>query len=169
MLVALLACGMMACDEKKITDEDLKKAESALFNEDMTANPEAVPAAVKTFCTFAEQNPDNPAAPEWLFKAMEIEVSMGQEKADKSIEICNKLMKDYPNYEKTPIAMFMIGSMVYEDQLKDLDKARAMFEKILTDYPESEITPSVQASIQYLGMTPEEIMRQFEEKETAEE
>lgn len=167
MLVAVLACGMLACGGKKTTEEDLKKAEAALFNDDMTANPEAAPAAVKAFCDFAKQNPNDPASPEWLFKALEIAV--GQKDAAKSEEICQLLMKKYPTYEKTPFGMFMLASMVYDDQQKDLDKARAMLERIILDYPDSEITPSAEAMTQFLGMTPEEILKQFQERETAEE
>ena len=160
MLVAMMAFGMMACGGKKITEEDLKKVEAALFNDDMTANPEAVSEAVEKFCQFAKQNPDNPNAPEWLFKAFEISVS--QKDTQKSEEICNQLMKNYPNYDKTPFGMFMLASFIYDDQQKDLDKARGMYEKIMTDYPESEIIPSVEASLKFLGMTAEEIVKQFE-------
>lgn len=167
MLVAMIALGMMACGRKKVTEEDLKKAEAALFNDDMTANPEAVSEAVEKFCQFAKQTPDHPNAPEWLFKAFEISVS--QKDAQKSEEICNQLMKNYPNYDKTPFGMFMLASFVYDDQLKDLDKAREMYEKIMTDYPESEIIPSVEASLNFLGMTAEEIVRQFELQELEEQ
>lgn len=167
MLVALLAFGMFACGEKKITEDDLKQAEKAMFNDDMTANPEAAAVAVKQFCKFAKQNPDDPTAPDWLFKALEL--SVGQKDAAKSEEICQQLMDKYPTFEKTPIAMFMMASMVYDDQLKDLDKARAMFEKIISDYPESEIRPSAEAMMNYLGMTPEEILKQFEQFEQFEQ
>ena len=163
MLVALLAFGMMACGEKKITEDDLKQAEKAMFNDDMIANPEAATVAVEKFCKFAKQNPDDPTAPEWLFKALEIAV--GQKDAAKSEKICQSLMDKYPTYEKTPFGMFMMASMVYDDQLKDLDKARAMLEKIIADYPDSEITPSAEVMINYLGMTPEEILKQFEQFE----
>ena len=166
MLVAVLAFGMLACGGKKVTEDDLKKAEAALFNDDMTANPEAAPIAVKTFCNFAKQNPDDPSAPDWLFKALEI--SVGQKDATKAEEICQLLMDKYPTYEKTPFGMFMMASMVYEDQLKDLDKARTMYERILADYPGSEIAPSAEASLNFMGMSPEEIVRQFEKMENAE-
>ena len=149
MLVATMAFAMLACGEKKLTQDDLKKAEAALFNEDMTANPEAAPVAI-----------DDPSAPDWLFKALEIAV--GQNDAAKSEEICQQLMDKYPTYEKTPFGMFMLASFVYHDQMNDLDKARALLERIVSDYPESEITPSAEASIGFLGMTPEEIIKHFE-------
>ena len=42
-----------------------------------------------------------------------------------------------------------------------------MFERIIADYPESEIKPSAEAMMNYLGMTPEEILKQFEEAEAS--
>lgn len=167
MLVALLAFGMFACGEKKLTEDDLKQAEKAMFNDDMTANPEAAAVAVEQFCKFAKQNPDDPNAPDWLFKAMEIAVR--QKDAKKSAEICDKLTESYPKSERTPVAMFMLATLVYDDQLNDIDKAREVYEKILSDYPESEIAPSVEASLKYLGMSAEEIVKEFERmQETAE-
>lgn len=160
MILAVLAFGMLACGEKKLTENDLKQAEATLFNDDMTPNTEAVPVVVEKYCTFAEQNPDAPTAPDWLFKALEISVT--QKDIEKSGEICEKLMKDYPDYDKTPVGMFMMASFIYEDQLHDLDMARAMYERILADYPESELIPSVQASLRNLGKTPEELVREFE-------
>ena len=160
MMLAMLAFGMLACGEKKLTEEDLKQVEATLFNDDLTPNPEVVPVVVEKFCTFVEQNPDAATAPDWLFKALEISVS--QKDVEKSGEICDKLMKDYPDYDKTPAGMFMMASFIYEDQLRDLDKARAMYERIIADYPESELIPSVQASLKNLGKTPEELIREFE-------
>ena len=43
MLVALLAFGMFACGEKKLTEDDLKKAEETLFNEDQSVNEAVAP------------------------------------------------------------------------------------------------------------------------------
>jgi tetratricopeptide (TPR) repeat protein len=138
----------------------LKQAEATLFNDDLTTNAEVIPAVVEKYCQFVEQNPDAATAPDWLFKALEISVS--QKDVEKSGEICDKLMKDYPDYDKTPAGMFMTASFIYEDQLRDLDKAREMYEKILADYPENELIPSVEASLRNLGKTPEELIREFE-------
>ena len=157
---ALLAFALLACGGKKLTEDDLKQAEASLFNEDLTLNTEAVPVVVEKYCTFVEQNPDAATAPDWLFKALEICVN--QKDVEKSGEICEKLMKDYPDYDKTPAGMFMMASFIYEDQLSDLDKARAMYERILAEYPESELIPSVQASLRNLGKTPEELIKEFE-------
>lgn len=166
MTFVLLAFVMLACGEKerKLTQDDLKAAEATLFNEDMTVNDSVVTQVVEQYCLFVEQNPNDATAPDWLFKALEISVS--RKDVEKSVAICDKMMQDYPRFDKTPIGMYMVASFIYEDQLHDFDKARTMYERIISDYPENEIIPSVQASLKNLGKTPEEIIREFELMQT---
>lgn len=156
MVLALLAFGIFACGEKKITEDDLKKVESTLSDESGKLNEEAVPTAVEKFCKFVDQNPDNPSAPDWLFKAMQFEIKVGA--SDKAIELCDKLLNDYPDYRNNPAALVMLANEVYDSQLHDLDKARATYEKVISDYPDSNWVESAEKLIEYLGLTPEEIM-----------
>ena len=160
-MVAVLTIMMMACGDSKLKVEDLRKAETTLFNDDMTANTEAVPEVVDMFCKYVDENPEAEDAPEWLFKALEIAV--GYLEPEIAIEIGDKLFKQYPDYEKTPVGMFMLGTMVYEDKLGELGKAKMLYEKLIADYPDSEFVPAAQQSIINLGKTPEEIIREFEE------
>lgn len=156
VMLAVLAFGMMACGEKKLTQDDLKKAESTLVDEQGNLNKEAVPAVVEKFCKFVEQNPDDATAPQWLFKALQIEIKT--EESEKAIEICNKLVEKYPDYENTPAALVMTASEVYDSQLHDLDNARATYERVISEYPGSDWAKNAEMMIEYLGLTPEEIL-----------
>lgn len=152
---------MAACGGPKMTEEDAKKAEFSLFENGMVVNEEAAANAVDVYCRFVDQNADAETAPSWLFKALEISVSFLE--PDKAIEIGNKLMNLYPDYEKTPVGIFMLANMVYEEKLGDLDAAKALYEKIINDYPDNEFVPSAKQSIMNLGKTPEQLIREFEE------
>jgi len=158
MLFALLAFGMLACGgkEKKLTIEDLKEVESTLFNEDHSMNMEAAPKVAETFCQFVEQNPNDSTAATWLFHAMEINVLLKD--ADKSTELCNRLVKEYPDSEWTPRALLYVGSFVYNDQLNDTAQAHVMFQRLIDDYPDSPLVEDAKKSIEFLGLTSEEIM-----------
>lgn len=166
LLAVAMLLVMVGCQNqnKKVTEKDVKAAEEALFNEDLTANPDAVPQAIATFSRFAEENPDHAEAPEYLFKALEISVNTRQD-AQQSIDLCNRLLADYPEFDKNPVALFMIASFVYDDQLHDLDKARETYQQIVDEYPESPFANDAAISIQQLGMSPEELIRMFEAQE----
>ena len=154
----LLAFGMLACGgkEKKLTQDDLKAAEETLFNEDRSLNEAKAPQVAEKYCQFVEQNPDDSTAAKWLFHAMEINVML--KNSDKSIELCNQLTEDYPNSEWTPRALLYVGSFVYNDQLNDTAQAHATLQRLIDDYPDSELVEDAQKSIEYLGLTPEQIM-----------
>ena len=165
-LIAMLAFGLLACGEKKLTYEDMKKAEATLFNEDGLIDTVKAPKVANKFCQFVEQNPNDSTAPLWLYHAMELNIMM--KNTEKSIELCNKLAEQYPNSKWTPRGLYILGSFVYEKEFVDLDKAREIYDRIIADYPDSEIIESVKASKKYLGWTPEQIMadisfRQFDQ------
>jgi len=154
MMLAVLAFGMMACGEKKLTQEDMKEAELTLFGDDGAIKPEVAPEVAEKYCKFVEQNPDDPTAPTWLFHAMELNIAM--KNADKSVELCNKLLEQYPESKWAPNALLVLGSYVYEDQLNDTAQAHQAYQRLIDNYPDSGLVNDAQVLIECLGMTDEE-------------
>ena len=163
LIIALMAIFVVAgCNRNPKTSlDDVKKAESAHFNEDMTANAEAVPNAIATFGKYVEDNPEAAEAPDVLFKAVEVSINTKQD-AQQSIGLVNKLVTDYPKFDKNPVALFMLATFVYDEQLGDLDKARETYQQVIDNYPESPFAKDAEISITQLGMTPEELIKMFE-------
>ena len=161
MVFALLALGMLACsgNAKKITVEELKEAQAVLFNENGTLNEKEAPKVAEKYCQFVKQNPGDTAAVKWLFHAMEINLMLKDSK--KSIEIGNQLLEQYPQSKWAPQTRLTLGSFVYNDQLNDTAQAHVMFQRLIDEYPESGLVEDAKKSIEYLGMTPEEIMELF--------
>ena len=153
---AIMALGLFACGEKKLTQEDLKKAEAMLFNDDQTMNEAVAAQVAEKYIKFVEQSPDDPTAPTWLFHAFEINVQT--KNAEKSLELGKKLVEQYPESSWAPRTLFLMANYVYDEQLHDLDKAREAYERLISDYPDSELADDAQKLIEYLGMTTEEIM-----------
>lgn len=168
MFVAMLALGMFACGEKKLTYQDLKKAEATLFDEEGYLDTLKAPKVAEKYLQFVKQSPDDSLASLWLYHAMELNVML--KNTEKSMELCDRLLEEYPDSKWTPRGLYLLGSFIYEEEFKDLDKAREVYEGIIRDYPDSEIVESVKSSIKYLGWTPDEIfadmaMSQFKDEE----
>ncbi len=100
-------------------------------------------------------------SPEALFSAIE-EAVFAKQDTQKSIALVDQLLADYPDFDKNPVALFMLASFVYDEQLHDLDKARETYQQIVDDYPDSPFANDAAISITQLGMTPDELVRMFE-------
>ena len=158
MVVVALALAMFACGnkEQKLTLDDLRAAQATLFNQDRSVNEAVAPEVAEKYCKFVEQNPNDSTAARWLYHAMEINVLLKD--AEKSAAICDQLTTNYPESSWAPMSLFLMGSYVYNDQLNDTAKAHVMFQRLIDEYPDSELVDDAQKSIEYLGLTPEEIM-----------
>ncbi|TNE51128.1 MAG: tetratricopeptide repeat protein [Bacteroidetes bacterium] len=68
-----------------------------------------------------------------------------------------------PDHPKAPEALFMMG-YIYANDLKDIEKARSTYESFLERYPnDPDYADDAAMEIKFLGMSPEEIIRQFEQ------
>ncbi len=103
-------------------------------------------------------------SPEAMFHAIGEGIYAKQDPQE-SIMMVNQLVTDYPKYENTPVALFMLASFVYDEQLHDLDKARETYQRIIDDYPGTPFANDASIAITQLGMTPEELVRMFEEQQ----
>ncbi|MBQ1668161.1 MAG: tetratricopeptide repeat protein [Prevotella sp.] len=158
MVFVMLALGLFACDGngKKLTVEDMREAQASLFNADNTMNRNEAPKVAKLYCQYVKQNPGDTAVVKWLYHAMEINVMMND--ADKSIELCDQLLEQYPQSKWAPMSLLLVGSFVYEDMLNDTAQAHAAYQKLIDNYPESVLVDDAQKSIEYLGLSQEERM-----------
>ena len=158
MVFVVLAFGLFACggNSKKLTLEDMRAAQSTLFNANGTLNEEEAPKVAKKYCKYVEQNPNDTTVVIWLFHAMEINTML--KNSDKSIKLCDQLLQQYPQSKWAPQALLMLGSFVYNDQLNDTAMAHATFQRLIDEYPDSDLVDDAQRSIEYLGLSPDEIM-----------
>ena len=84
------------------------------------------------------------------------------ENPQKAIELYGKVVNGMPQHPKAPTALFM-QAFVYENDLGDLQKAKAAYELFLEKYPnDPDFADDAQNSLKMLGKSPEEIIREFE-------
>lgn len=144
-------------------DKTIETYEEILYEKGKETNfdVKAAMGTVRAYETFAKQRVDDTKAPEYLFKAAEIQRSL--KNYTKAIENYETIQSKYADYEKTPHSMFLLG-FIYENDLKDNDKAKAVYDKFLAEYPDHELADDVKFSLENLGISPEEIIKRFEEK-----
>lgn len=105
---------------------------------------------------------DDNHTPGYLFKAADI--SMNLFESGKSIDLYNRILNEYPDFEKAPQCLFL-KAFVYENNMNDIEKARKYYEEFLEKYPDDDFADDAEMSLKNLGKTPEELIKEFEKNQ----
>ena len=152
---------MLSCGEK-VSVKEVKELESKVLAKGARPTKDNVIQLVDAYILFAKQNPNDSQSPEFLFKALDVAVGVNAEGPQKAIDIANVLIEKYPDFEMTPMAMYLKG-FVYENKLGDLHNAEITYRQLIEKYPDNPMVEDVKATIENLGLSPEELIRKFEE------
>lgn len=144
--------------------EDLKKQindKEAVLRSSTTIDNTAALSLISLYADFAKNYPDDKDIPDYLFKAGEISSAIKQ--SNQAINFFKEVCAKFPEDKKAKHALFLQG-FVYETQLKDYAKAKEAYEQVIAKYPNDKMADDAKASIQYLGKSDEELIREFEKK-----
>jgi len=156
----LVSCGGPSKDKEvtKIKELEKKKAaaeKSGIINREKSAE------LITAYKEFADKFPKDTASATYLFKGAQLSMNINHGKG--AIECFDRIIKDFPDYNKMPDCIFL-KAFVYETQLQDMVNARKYYEEFLKKYPRHDLADDAQASINNLGKSPEELVKEFEAK-----
>jgi len=142
--------------------KEIATAENSLYNVDkFTFDPVKANAVVSSYEKFANTYPDDPKTPDYLFKSGEIFRSL--KKYQKAIDTYESIYKNHSSYEKAPHSLFLMG-FSYENDVKNNDKAKECYTEFLGKYPKHDLAKDVKFSLENLGKSPEDIIKEFEKR-----
>ncbi len=163
--LALLSIVFNACqtDPVKSLQQKLIDLDKAMGGATVTDKSKAE-AFIKTSEELAvlveKSNPDQYV--DVLLKAAGLAKTVKQ--PQKAIELYSKISEGLPQHKKAPTALFMIG-FVQENDLADLEKAKATYESFLQKYPnDPDFADDAQNAIKWLGKSPDDIIKEFEKQ-----
>ncbi|MCD4698052.1 MAG: tetratricopeptide repeat protein [Bacteroidales bacterium] len=156
--VIFVACG--SPDKKlKMT---IKNLEDSLFaDETRMIDRTKARDLIDLYIQLADENPDDTETPLTLFKAADMSMNLNMPR--QAIQLFDRIMNSYPEFEKTPQCLFLKG-YIFENDLKDLKTAEQIYKEFLEKYPDDEFADDAEISIKNLGKSPEQLIREFEEK-----
>ncbi len=173
VLLLLGACGgkKAIVDKSEKPNRDvllakIKKQEDILFKSIDNFDAEAANATRLAYMNYVDAFPkDTVKSPSYLFKAAEI--SRALKEHQQSIDLMERMAVAYPHHDKVPHARFLIG-FIYETDLKDYEKAKQHYDIFIEKYPKHPLADDVEFSLQHIGLTPEEIIKLYEEEKVGE-
>jgi tetratricopeptide (TPR) repeat protein len=159
----LLACVLLlaSCNPKKAWDKkSIEKRENALMENAKKGKVDtvAVNDLLKSYEAFADAYPADTNGANYLFKAADFYRYLHQ--AQRSVNLYDKIYKNYPAFEKRPYALFLQG-FVYENDIANFTEARNKYQEFLSAYPNHAIAHDVKITMDNLGKSPEQLMQEI--------
>jgi len=110
---------------------------------------------------YVDAFPKDAGSPAYLFRTGEVCTSTGD--AEKALALWERMQKDYPDHEKTPIALFFQG-FTCENNLKDTSRAKKYYNAFLEKHPNHEYADQVQMLLKNIDISPEDLIKRFQEQ-----
>jgi len=161
ILFALVACTSSRDDLKKETDGHLRRANQSFFQNKPQSS--VVDSAYNFIENFVKKFPDDTLSPAYLF-----EEALLQEKEKKYAQVLitlDRIYSTYPQSKQASKSLFLEG-FLYANVLNELDKAKEKYQLYLDKYSsvDPKMTNDVQMELQNLGKSPDEILKEIQEK-----
>jgi len=120
-------------------------------------------ALMDAYVAYATRFDNYENSAEYLFKAGEI--AMGINMTAESIKYLDKVYNKYPKFERRPYALFL-KAFVLENQSNNLEEAERVYKQFIKEFPNHEMADDAKYSIDNMGKSPEELIREFEIKDS---
>ncbi len=146
--------------EKSEYLKNLRKLEGEMYKAEKFDEMLAL-SMVNQYADFARNFPEDTSAADFLFKAGEISTSLKQ--GPQAVGYFREVREKYPEYRKVQYCLFL-QAFVYETIMKDNVTAKQLYEEVIKKYPSEHIAADAKASIQNLGKSDEELIKEFEAK-----
>jgi len=157
---ALMLTALFACSSQRDNIDKIAELESVLYDDLQEAfNPQAAENLIAEYELFVLTYPKDTMAPEYLFKAAELAMAISS--SARALKLYGTVYQDYPNHHKAGTSLFLMG-FVNDDQLKNLVEARKYYQQFIAEFPEHNLTDDATFSLENLGKSDEDIIREFE-------
>jgi TolA-binding protein len=159
-LSVLIILGISCTSQR---DKDIKAIsglEKQIEQEGAKPDPAKLTQLLDSYVAFAEHNATDSLAPNYLYKA--VNLCIGVNNGIRAMQLIDQTLNDFPKSGYLPETIFL-KAYVYENLLSDYGKASQVYNDFLKKYPTHDLADDAEAALKYLGKSPEEMVREFED------
>jgi|AntRauTorckE6833_2_1112554.scaffolds.fasta_scaffold00749_13 outer membrane protein assembly factor BamD (BamD/ComL family) len=163
MFVALSAAMLMhSCDNATLREKIERKEKQLMEVDENKATEEIAKSLIADYLEFASKHPQDTLTPQYRFRAADM--MMNRNLPVKALKQLDIVMNQYPGFNKVADALFLKG-YILENNLGELGRAKEVYDQFLEQYPKHAFADDVKVSLEYLGRSPEDLVRMFEKRE----
>lgn len=148
----LLIAGCSKRSDKSYMDSAKKNIDSKKISE-----------AIADYDNLLKEYPESSLAPEALYQMgtiyqNKLDKSLNDNQSlEKAVQIFTSVSEKYPKSKQAQSSLFMAG-FIQANDLRRFDLATNTYKTFLQKYPQSELAAAAKDELDYMGMTPEQIL-----------
>ncbi len=116
------------------------------------------------YLAYAAEHPLDTITPEYLFRAAQ--VSTGLKKNERAIKLYDRIIRNYPGWQKLPETYFM-KAFTYENHMDQKGAAKQAYEDLIYAVPDHDLSAQARQLIDNMQYSDEELIKKW--KKEAEE
>ncbi len=152
-IATMAACGHKADREEMIKDIEEQEQTIDLTFAEIDGVDSVLSDMIGRYRRFYTQFPGDSLTPMYMQRAADLEITLGQ--SDAAVALLDSIIKLHPDYDDVAGCWFLKG-YAYEC-VENYDSARAVYTHFVDAYPEHPLAGDTRKTIQFLGLTPEEM------------
>lgn len=141
--------------------DEIVKIEKSLFGEQTDLNDSIANEFITKADLYMKEYKDDPRNSELLFKTAE--VFNGLKHYEFAIRRFQQVFLKYPKSAKAGESIFICG-FIYDGNLQNYSEAEFYYRKFIKEYPNHPLAKDAKITLENLGKTPEEMVREFEKR-----
>ena len=110
---------------------------------------------------FADNYKGDELSPEFLFMASRAANGLGQ--YTKSIDILNRIIREYENYDRL-VDVYFLKAFTYDEDLKKKPEAKKVYTEIIQKFPKDPLAEQSKMLLENLYLSDEEMIEKYQSK-----
>ncbi len=169
-LFTLVSCGsnepkvieesILDLDPKVILLHQIDSLETEMHKSEEINNTIAA-KALQAYFQYSKKYPSDSVTPDFVFKSAEILTALQQ--YPQAYSNYKTIAEKYPTYKLVQESLFLEASIL-DHYLNEDDKAKIVYEDLIKRYPESSYAKDAKSSIENLGKSDEDLIKEFKKK-----
>ena|ERR1700739_890087 len=137
------------------------KAVEAKLKSTPTLDTYTANLAISAYLDYAKHFPDDTLSAAFLFNAGGLASSTGQ--YPRAITLYQNVTSKFPQSRLVPECLLVEG-FIFDNNMNDTANARKRYTELVEKYPHDSLATQARQAIKFLGKTPDEIGKEFEEQ-----
>lgn len=157
----LFSCG----GEKKEAPADaqarIRAMEDSVF-QTLTFDKRKALALIDVYKAYANANPYDTVAAEYLFRAANVAKSLHQ--GEESVKLYDRIAREYPSWKRLPDVLYL-KAFTIDSEVGNKGQAEVAYREVIEAYPSHPFAKDAKLMIQNLQYSDEELIQRFQARQ----